>query len=66
MEIDIHTYVDRQEREIVVEIPSTTHQSQPRAVYVPRQSLRRGRRKSIFPQGQLFSKVESANIGAFE
>jgi hypothetical protein len=32
----------------------------------PRQSPKRGRQKSISPQGQWFPKVESANIGAFE
>ena len=32
----------------------------------PRQSLRRGRQKSISPKWQWFSKVRCANIGAFE
>ena len=34
--------------------------------HLPRQSRRRGRQKSISPSRQLFSKVESAHILAFE
>ena len=33
---------------------------------LPRQSLRRGRQKSISPQGPRFPKAEHANIGKFE
>ena len=33
---------------------------------IPRQSLRRGRQKSISSQRQWFSEVKIANIGAFE
>ena len=34
--------------------------------YLPRQSRRRGRQKSIPPSRQFFSKVESAHMRAFE